>query len=235
MAMVPQHIAIIMDGNGRWAEARGLPRTFGHREGVKRVKEIVKAAQELGIKVLTIFAFSTENWNRPKEEIDMLMRFLENYLKSNAKDLKKKNIRLNVIGRRDRIPARLTKEIEHTIKSTKDNSGFILNLALDYGGRFEIINAVKSIAKKARGDLSFDIAKITEEYFSQHLYTNNLPDPDLLIRTSGEERISNFMLWQLSYTELYFPEKFWPDFKKRDLEEAIELFNKRKRRFGRIE
>lgn len=233
--MVPQHIAIIMDGNGRWAEARGLPRAFGHREGVKRVKEIVKAAQELGIKVLTIFAFSTENWNRPKEEIDMLMRFLENYLKSSAKDLKKKNIRLNVIGRRDRIPARLTKEIEHTIKSTKNNSGFILNLALDYGGRFEIINAVKSIAKEARQDLSFDIAKITEEYFSRHLYTNNLPDPDLLIRTSGEERISNFMLWQLSYTELYFPEKFWPDFKKMDLEEAIELFNKRKRRFGRIE
>ena len=224
-----------MDGNGRWAEARGLPRAFGHREGVKRVKEIVKAAQELGIRVLTIFAFSTENWDRPKEEIDMLMRFLENYLKSNAKDLKKKNIRLNVMGRRDRIPARLTKEIEHTIKFTKDNSGFILNLALDYGGRFEIINAVKTITKKAREDISFDIAKITEEYFSQHLYTNNLPDPDLLIRTSGEERISNFMLWQLSYTELYFPEKFWPDFKKRDLEEAIELFNKRKRRFGRIE
>lgn len=233
--MVPQHIAIIMDGNGRWAEARGLPRAFGHREGIKRVKEIVKGAQELGIKVLTIFAFSTENWDRPKEEIDMLMRFLENYLKSSAKDLKKKNIRLNVMGRRDRIPARLTKEIEHTIKSTKDNSGFILNLALDYGGRFEIINAVKTITKKAREDISFDIDKLTEEYFSRYLYTNNLPDPDLLIRTSGEERISNFMLWQLSYTELYFPEKFWPDFKKRDLEEAIELFNKRKRRFGRIE
>ena len=232
--MVPHHIAIIMDGNGRWAEARGLPRAFGHREGVKRVKEIIKGACELGIKVLSIFAFSTENWNRPKEEIDMLMRFLENYLKSSAKDFKKKNIRLNVMGRRDRIPARLTKEIEHAIKSTKDNSGFILNLALDYGGRFEIINAVKTIAKEARQDLSFDIAKITEEYFSRHLYTNNLPDPDLLIRTSGEERISNFMLWQLSYTELYFSEKFWPDFKKMDLEEAIELFNKRKRRFGRI-
>ncbi|MDP1852846.1 MAG: isoprenyl transferase [Candidatus Omnitrophota bacterium] len=232
--MIPQHVAIIMDGNGRWARARGFPRTFGHLEGVKRVKEIVNAANELGIKVLTIFTFSTENWNRPKHEINMLMKYLENYLKNNLGELKKNGIRLNVMGRRDRIPKRLLREIEEAVKSTRDNSRLILNLALDYGGRFEIINAVKSIVEEIKNDKSFDTGKINEAYFSGHLYTKSLPEPDLLIRTSGEQRISNFMLWQLSYSELYFTDKLWPDFKKNDLEEAIEIFSSRQRRFGRI-
>lgn len=232
--MIPQHVAIIMDGNGRWAKARHLPRTFGHLEGVKRVKEIVNAANDLGIKVLTIFTFSTENWNRPKREIDMLMKYLENYLKNNLGELKKNGIRLNVMGRRDRIPKRLAREIEEAVKSTRDNPRLILNLALDYGGRFEIINAVKSIAEEIKNDSSFDTGKINEAYFENHLYTKNMPEPDLLIRTSGEQRISNFMLWQLSYSELYFTDKCWPDFKKNDLEEAIEIFNGRQRRFGKI-
>ncbi len=232
---LPRHVAIIMDGNGRWAKARGMSRAQGHMEGVKRVEEIIKAARDRGIEFLTIYAFSTENWNRPKEEIDMLMRHLEDYLKNNLEDLKNKNIRLNVIGRRDRLPAYLIKEIERSVEQTKNNSGFVLNLALDYGARCEMLSAVKAIIKEASTDKSFDIEKIDEKYFSDHLYTKALPDPDLLIRTSGEERISNFMLWQLSYAELYFPEVCWPDFKKKNLEEAIEVFNKRKRRFGRIE
>lgn len=230
--MVPQHLAIIMDGNGRWAEKRGLPRTFGHRQGVKRVEEIIKAACELRIRVLTIFAFSTENWNRSKQEIDMLMKYLEFFLKNKIGDFNKNNIRLNVMGRRDRIPAYLVRALEHAVKTTADNTGLIFNLALDYGSRLEIINAVKSIAREIKRDKSFDINSIDEHYFSQHLYTRGLPDPDLLIRTSGEERLSNFMLWQLSYAELYFPQVFWPDFKKKDLEEAIKVFNQRQRRFG---
>lgn len=232
--MIPQHVAIIMDGNGRWAKARGFPRTFGHMEGVKRVEEIVNAAKELGIKILTIFTFSTENWNRPKREIDALMGYLENYLKNNLAKLKRDGIRLNVMGRRDRISRRLVERVEEAVKSTWVNSDFILNLALDYGGRSEIINAVKSIAEEIKNDTSFDIGKINEEFFADHLYTKGMPEPDLLIRTSGEQRISNFMLWQLSYAELYFTEKLWPDFKKKDLEEAIEVFSNRQRRFGRI-
>lgn len=233
--MIPQHIAIIMDGNGRWAKERGFPRTFGHREGIQRVKDIINEAQKIGIKVLTVFAFSTENWNRPKREINMLMGYLENYLKNNSGDFNKKGIQLRVMGRQDRIPEKLKKRIDIVSESTKNNSNFILNLALDYGGRYDILCAVKKITSLVKKDSSFDVKAIDEEYFSRCLCTAGLPEPDLLIRTSGEERISNFMLWQLSYSELYFCKKFWPDFRKSDLEEAIEVFNQRQRRFGRAE
>lgn len=233
--MVPYHVAIIMDGNGRWAKKHNLLRNLGHREGIERVKEIIGAAQELGIKILTIFVFSTENWNRPKQEIDMLMNYLSRFLKTGIKDLNKRDIRLNVLGRDDRIPAHLRKRLIDVVKQTSKNSSFTLNLALDYGGRYEIVNAIKSIVEKARKAKSFSTETINEEYFSEHLYTKDMPEPDLLIRTSGEQRLSNFMLWQVSYTELYFPEKLWPDFRKKDLEEAIEEFSQRRRRFGAIQ
>ena len=232
--MVPKHVAIIMDGNGRWAREHRLPRALGHREGALRVKEIIRAAQELGVKVLTIFAFSTENWNRPKKEIDMLMNHFGVFLKKNESELKKRGVRLLTIGRRDRIPAQLNAKLEGVVKNTSANSSITLNLAIDYGSRYEIASAARSIAKKAREESQFNLSSIDEKYFSEHLYTKDLPDPDLLIRTSGEERLSNFMLWQLSYTELYFYKKPWPDFKKKDFVEAIKAFNNRNRRFGRI-
>ncbi|HDZ77155.1 MAG TPA: isoprenyl transferase [Candidatus Omnitrophica bacterium] len=232
--MVPKHIAIIMDGNGRWAKEHHLPRSLGHREGALRVKEIMRAALDLGVKVLTIFAFSTENWNRPKKEVDMLMNYFGVFLKKNEPELNKRGVRLRIIGRRDRIPKKLKLKFDEVIESTSVNSNITLNLAIDYGSRYEIVSAVKTIARKAKEDIKFNLESIDEKYFSDHLYTKDLPDPDLLIRTSGEERLSNFMLWQLSYTELYFYNKPWPDFKKKDFIEAVEMFNKRSRRFGKI-
>ena len=230
---IPKHIAIIMDGNGRWARQRGLPRTEGHRRGIKIVRDIVKAASELGLEVLTLFAFSTENWDRPKKEINMLMRSLDNYLKSNISELNKNNIRFSCIGDLKRLPQNLQKRIQKTKELTKDNSGLIVNLALNYGGRAEIVNAAKNIAEAAL-EKRITPASIDENLFCKFLYTADLPDPDLLIRTSGEQRISNFFLWQISYCELLFVDKFWPDFSQKDLEEAIIEYQNRNRRFGRI-
>jgi undecaprenyl diphosphate synthase len=228
---LPKHVAIIMDGNGRWAKDRGLPRTAGHREGISRVKEIVRAAAEMGIQVLTFFAFSTENWSRPKKEISMLMRSLSNFLDTQIADLNKNNIRLKTIGRDEPLPKYVQAKLKLAQEKTKDNTGLVVVLALNYGARQEIVDAAKKFAQSAvRGEA--DAAKLDSEEFSRYLYTAGLPDPDLLIRTSAQMRISNFLLWQISYTELYFPKKHWPDFRKKDFEEAIEAYQKRERRFG---
>ncbi len=230
---IPKHVAIIIDGNGRWAKERGLPRTFGHRVGINRVKEIVKVADKLGIKVITFFAFSTENWTRPEKEVNMLMRSLNNFLDRNIAELDEKNIRLMVIGRDDPIPKFLQTKIKEAQDRTKDNTGLIAVLALNYGSRQEIVDAVKKFTNAVIKDEA-NLEGLDIENFSNYLYTAGLPDPDLLIRTSGEMRISNFLLWQLSYAELYFPKKYWPDFGKEDLEKAIEEYQKRERRFGDI-
>jgi undecaprenyl diphosphate synthase len=230
---IPQHIAIIMDGNGRWAKSRGLSRIAGHSEGAKRIKEIVKAAKETGVKIITVFAFSTENWNRPKSEISMLFSYLNDFLNDYEKELIKQNIKLKIIGRRDRLDKNTIKKIEEVEGKTSDNDGFIFNIAIDYGGRWDIIEA----AKKMLSD--FENSKIikeqvTEDYFAKYLELGQLPDPELLIRTSGENRISNFLLWNLAYTEFYFPEVCWPDFTKEELSKAIEVYSRRERRFGKI-
>jgi len=231
---IPKHIAFIMDGNGRWAKQRGLNRVAGHRQGVERVKEIVRAAAKLGVEVLTFFAFSTENWQRPKNEISALMRYLDNFLTKEIAQLDKNNVRFIVIGRKDPIPKYLQLKIKKAQERTKDNNGLTVVLAVNYGGRQEIVDAAKKfardvLARKAAAD------GLDDEGFSRYLYTAGLPDPDLLIRTSSELRISNFLLWQLSYTEFYFVEKFWPDFGVDELKEAIRRYQKRERRFGGID
>src|SRR3989338_6319859 len=230
---LPQHVAIIMDGNGRWAKQRNLPRTHGHLEGVKRVEEIVRVAREMGIKALTLYAFSTENWRRPEDEVSMLMRTLIAVLNRKVRELDKVNIKVQFIGRREGIPNAVLKTIDSATALTKDNTGMALNIAFNYGSRMEILDAVRKIASDVK-DGKIKISGITEELMSDSLYTRSLPDPDLLIRTSGEQPISNFLLWQLSYAEFYFTEKFWPDFKEREFKEAIENFQKRERRFGDI-
>ena len=231
---IPQHVAIIMDGNGRWAKEKNLPRTFGHREGIKRVKETVRVAAKLGVKVVTFFAFSSENWNRPKNEINALMRFLNNFLDKEIRELDKNNIRFMVLGKDEPLPQDIVAKIRKSQNQTKDNSGLVMALALNYGSRQEIIEAVKKVYKAAKkGELNLE--ELTEEDFSRYLYTAGLPDPDLFIRTSGEMRISNFLLWQLSYAELYFTKKYWPDFKEDDFEKAIIEYQRRERRFGGID
>ncbi|MBM3248155.1 MAG: isoprenyl transferase [Candidatus Omnitrophica bacterium] len=233
METLPQHIAIIMDGNGRWAKQRGLPRAAGHKAGIDNFKKIVKVANEIGIKYLTLFAFSTENWKRPRREISMLMGALERFLDRELAELNKNNIRLRVIGREDPIPKNIIEKLRNTQKLTKNNTGLTLNLALNYGGRTEIVDAAKKMTKSILMKKN-DIEQINEDNFSEFLYTADTPDPDLLIRTSGEMRISNFLLWQLSYAELYFTKKFWPDFHREDLLDAIKDFQSRQRRFGDI-
>jgi undecaprenyl diphosphate synthase len=230
---IPKHVAIIMDGNGRWAKERGLPRSAGHRAGINRVKEIIKAASELGVKVVTLFAFSTENWSRPKKEINLLMRALNNFLDREINELDKNNIRLMVIGQDKPTPQYLLAKIKKAKERTKDNTGLIFVLALNYGSRQEIVDAVKKFTNAVIKDKA-NLEDLDMENFSNYLYTAGLPDPDLLIRTSGQMRISNFLLWQLSYTELYFPRKYWPDFGKEDLEKAIDIYQRRERRFGKI-
>lgn len=230
---LPRHVAVIMDGNGRWAKRHGLSRSQGHRRGVQRVKEVVEQAAKLGIEVLTLFAFSTENWRRPKKEIDFLMGLLKIFLRREIKNLIKNNIRFECIGRIEELPASLVAILNETRAQTKSNSGLILNLALNYGGRAEIIDAVNKIIAEKKNSIAE--AKVLEEAeFSNYLYTRGLPDPDLLIRTSGEERISNFLLWQLSYSELYFTEQLWPDFTSKDFLQALYEYQKRTRRFGGI-
>jgi undecaprenyl diphosphate synthase len=231
--ILPEHIAIIMDGNGRWAKERNLPRIAGHKEGAERVREIVTAAAELKVKVLTLFTFSTENWDRPKKEIDMLMRYLGGFLDKEVSRMLKNNIRFRVIGQEKPLPEFILKKIKSTEEKTRGNSGTTLVLALNYGSRQEIVYAAKNFARAVlRGEAEPEDLDV--DNFSNFLYTAGLPDPDLLIRTSGEMRISNFLLWQLSYAELYFPKKFWPDFKRADLEEAINEYQKRERRYGRV-
>lgn len=230
---IPQHIAIIMDGNGRWAKGKGLSRIAGHSEGAKRIKEIIKEAKEIGVKIITVFAFSTENWNRPKNEISMLFSYLNDFLNNYKDELVKQNIKLKIIGRRDRLDKNVIKKIEEVEKATAENNGFIFNIAIDYGGRWDIVEAVKKVSADFR-DSKITKEQITEEYFKNYLELEALPDPELLIRTSGEERISNFLLWNLAYTELYFPQVYWPDFTKEELKKAIEVYSKRERRFGKI-
>ena len=220
-----------MDGNGRWAKQRNLPRVEGHRHGAESVRAVVRTAGEAGIKYLTLYAFSVENWSRPKEEVDTLMKYLARYLKSEAAELQKNNVRLEVIGQIYRLPQPVQDQLAKTIAALSRNNGLTLVLALSYGARTEIVEAVRSIATKAaQGRL--DPAEINEQTISQHLYTKNIPDPDLLIRTSGEMRISNFLLWQISYAELVVTPTLWPDFRRKELFDALEEFTRRHRRFG---
>ncbi len=222
---IPKHVAIIMDGNGRWAKMRGLPRPMGHRAGIRTVKKIIKCASEIGINILTLYAFSTENWARPKGEIKTLMTLLKQFIKKEAVALKKNNVKVNVLGEISPIPARA--EVEKLIEETKENTGLLLNIALNYGARQEIIRAVNKIIAEG-------IKNVDEETFADYLYTKGMSDPELLIRTSGEMRISNFLLWQIAYSEIYVTKTLWPDFEKKDLLEAISDYNKRERRFGGI-
>jgi undecaprenyl diphosphate synthase len=228
---LPRHVAIIMDGNGRWAKRRALARIRGHQKGMEAVKEVVKSCRELGIQALTLYAFSQENWKRPKTEIKGLMRLLKTFIRSELAALKKNNIQVKSIGHLERLPEDVQTVVQDAIAVTKDNSGMVLNVALSYGGRDEILRAVARIVKKARSN-NLSPAEINEEMFSRELYTAGQPDPDLLIRTSGEMRISNFLLWQLAYTELYVTEVLWPDFKKQDLYKALIDYQNRQRRFG---
>ncbi len=229
----PKHIAIIMDGNGRWAEERHLPRTQGHIEGVKRVDEVIVAASKAGIEILTLYTFSTENWTRPRNEVSMLMKTFIAVLEKKLQKLNQLNIRFQSIGRKDGIPDEVWDSICKSSELTKNNSGMVLNIAFNYGSRLEILDAIKAISKDVK-EGSLDIDQITEQTVSESLYTKGLPDPDLLIRTSGERRISNFLLWQISYSEFYFTEKFWPDFTKEEFFKAIEDFKNRERRYGSV-
>ncbi|PGH53927.1 di-trans,poly-cis-decaprenylcistransferase [Azospirillum palustre] len=227
----PGHVAIIMDGNGRWAKARGLPRTAGHKKGVDAVRRTVEAARELGIGTLTIFSFSSENWRRPEEEISDLMGLLRFYLRSEVAELHRGGVRLRVIGDRARLSEDINRLIDNAEALTRDNRTMTLVVALSYGSRLEIVHAARRLAEEvAAGRLSPD--SIDEDALSARLYTSDIPDPDLIIRTSGEKRISNFLLWQAAYAELVFVDTLWPDFTKRDLEAAIEEFHRRERRFG---
>jgi undecaprenyl diphosphate synthase len=229
---LPKHLAIIMDGNGRWAKQRGLLRTFGHESGTKSVKKIIEACANLGIENLTLYAFSTENWNRPKIEIEALMKVLVNSLIKELPTLEKNNIKMNAIGNLEKLPSKAQKELQDVIQKTATNSKLVLTLALSYGSREELVNAVKKISDKVKNNI-ISIDKIDDSIINQHLYTHNMPDVDLLIRTSGEHRISNFLLWQIAYAELYFTDILWPDFKEDDLYEAIISYQKRERRFGK--
>ena len=229
---LPQHIAIIMDGNGRWAKQKGKLRVFGHEKGSKAVKRVVEGCAELGVKNLTLYAFSTENWNRPKLEVQTLMKLLISSLKKEIKTLQKNNIKLNAIGNLQALPSMVHNELMDVMELTKSNSHLTLTLALSYGSRDELINTVKQISVKVKNNI-ISPEKIDESVINEHLYTQNLPDVDLLIRTSGEQRISNFLLWQIAYAELYFTNVFWPEFTKEHLYEAIINYQKRERRFGK--
>jgi undecaprenyl diphosphate synthase len=229
---LPKHVAIIMDGNGRWAKKRGKARIFGHKKGVETVHEIVEAAGEIGVEYLTLYAFSTENWNRPKDEVDSLMMLLVSTIKSEFNTLIKNNVRLLTIGNLDDVPKKVNKKIIETVEKTKNNTGLTLIIALSYSSRWEIVNAVKNIGYQIQQN-NIKIEDINNELFNKFLTTSQIPDPELLIRTSGEYRISNFLLWQIAYSELYFTKKLWPEFEKEDFYEAINSFQNRERRFGK--
>jgi undecaprenyl diphosphate synthase len=230
-ASLPRHVAVIMDGNGRWAKQRHLPRIEGHRQGAESARTIIRTAGELGIKYLTLYAFSVENWNRPKDEVDALMKYLVHYLKTETSELNKNNVKLEVIGQIYRLPENVQEHLRKSIATLSKNNGLTLIMALSYGGRTEIVDAVRNIAGKVKkGEL--DPADINEQVVTDHLYTRKWPDPDVLIRTSGEMRVSNFLLWQISYAELVVTPTFWPDFRKPQFYEAMEEYTRRHRRFG---
>jgi undecaprenyl diphosphate synthase len=229
---LPAHIAVIMDGNGRWANRRLLPRVAGHQAGIEPVRTTVETCAALGLQALTLYAFSVENWKRPRTEVDTLWSLLRLYLRKELATLKKNNVRLNAIGRIDYLPASVRQELEETIRATESNTGLRLNLAINYSGKAEIVDAVNQLLAAAREAGTLESLRITEESLAANLYTGGLPDPDLLIRTSGELRVSNFLLWQIAYAEIYVTETFWPDFKRRDLLNAILDYQKRERRFG---
>ena len=230
---LPQHIAIIMDGNGRWAKEKGKLRVFGHRNGVQSVRDVVEGAAELGIKYITLYTFSSENWNRPKLEVSAIMELMISTINKEINNFMKNNIRLNAIGDLEMLPRKAYTELTGAIKKTAQNTGITLTLALSYSSRREIVQAAKNIAEKVqKGELS--VADIDEETFENNLYTSGMPAPELMIRTSGESRISNYLLWQIAYAELYFTPKLWPDFRREDLFEAIIDYQKRERRFGMI-
>ena len=230
--LLPRHVAIIMDGNGRWAKERGKLRVFGHEKGAKAVKQVVEGCAEIGVGNLTLYAFSTENWKRPRLEVQTLMKLLISSLRKEIKTLQENDIKLNAIGNLNALPSQVYKELTDVIELTKNNKRLTLTFALSYGSRDEIINTVKQISVKVKNNI-ISPEKIDESVINEHLYTQNLPDVDLLIRTSGEERISNFLLWQIAYAELYFTKLFWPDFTKEHLYEAIVNYQKRERRFGK--
>lgn len=229
----PEHIAIIMDGNGRWAKQQGEVRLFGHSSGVEAVREVLKACVDLGVKHLTLYAFSTENWNRPQEEVDGLMNLMVETIANEVAELDENNVRLRSIGNKTRLPNACRNELNRAMKATESNSTLDLILALNYSARWEIVDATKKIAQKVESG-QLDLDQINEETFSKELCINDIPDPELLIRTSGECRISNFLLWQIAYSELYFTDKLWPDFKKEDLFEAVIDYQNRERRFGQV-
>ena len=229
---LPKHIAIIMDGNGRWAKQQGMIRAFGHENGTKSVRRVVEASAELGVPNLTLYAFSTENWNRPRLEVKTLMKLLISSLKKEIKTLQDNNIKLSAIGNLNSLPSKVNKELSEVMSATENNSRMTLTLALSYGSREELLNTVKEISNKVKNNIISPEA-IDESIINKHLYTQNLPDVDLLIRTSGEQRISNFLLWQIAYAELYFTHTLWPDFTKQDLYKAIIEYQKRERRFGK--
>ncbi|MBW2170979.1 MAG: isoprenyl transferase [Deltaproteobacteria bacterium] len=228
---LPRHIAIIMDGNGRWAKKRSLNRIRGHREGAESVRDIVRACREIGIEVLTLYAFSTENWQRPKQEILALMKLLKDFLRSELSEMMENDIRLNAIGQVGRFPGDVLKVLRGVMDKTQENSGMLLNLALSYGGRDEIVMAAGRIAAEVRAG-QLEPKEITEKVFSNYLYTQGMPDPDLLIRTSGEMRVSNFLLWQIAYAEIYVTKTLWPDFRREELSRILHDYEKRERRFG---
>ncbi len=231
--IIPQHVAIILDGNGRWAKSKGMPRTYGHTAGAKNVETVCRAADELGIKYLTLYAFSTENWNRPNSEVEALMNLLESYLKNCIKTAEKNRMRVRVIGDVTRLDEKFQNSIRRLEEESKKNEGLNLTVAINYGSRDEILRAVKKIAGDIKaGELTPE--DIDEAEISRYLDTADIPDPDLLIRTSGEQRLSNFLLWQLAYSEFYFTDVPWPDFHKKELELAVEAYNKRERRFGGV-
>lgn len=229
---LPNHIAVIMDGNGRWAQMKGKPRVFGHKNGVASVKEVIEGCREIGVNYLTLYAFSTENWNRPKLEVRTLMALLVSSLKKELNTLVKNNIKLNTIGNIENLPEKAQEELAEVVEKTKNNTSLTLTLALSYGSREEIVNVIRNISKKVVNN-QISVEEINENIINNHLYTFSLPDVDLLIRTSGEKRISNFLLWQIAYAELYFTDTLWPDFRKENLFNAIVDYQQRERRFGK--
>ena len=229
---LPRHIAVIMDGNGRWARKRHLPRIAGHRAGIGAVRQVVEACARLGVPCLTLYAFSVENWKRPHTEVKLLMGLLREYLKKEIKELNRNNIRFGAIGRITSLPKPVRQDLHETIEKTSSNTGLRLTLALNYGGRAELIDAVRDLVSDLKGKDAPDLEAITEQSFSRHLYTRDLPDPDLLIRTSGEMRLSNFLLWQVAYSEIWVTDILWPDFTERELFQAVIDFQRRERRYG---
>ena len=231
LSNIPTHIAIIMDGNGRWAKERLLPRTLGHKAGVEAIRSIIKEGSNLGVKHITLYAFSTENWKRPKLEVEALMNLLNTYLKKELKELHENNVKITTIGDIEVLPIKSLEAVNNAINTTKDNTGLNLNIALNYGSRNDIKNAVIDIVKNCKSG-KIDIEDINEDMISNYLSTKSIPDPDLIIRTSGEQRISNFLLWELAYSEFYFTDVYWPDFNEEELRKAIYVYQSRDRRFG---